>query len=70
MKTPPEITEEMKAEAKNRPGGYIYCIDPNYAKDGVNGAIPPEGIIGAYPVDDAGNVIDEFQANPNYKQNQ
>lgn len=66
MNTPPKITEEMKAAAKNQPGGYIYSIDSYYAKDGVDGAIPPQGIIGAYPVDAEGNIIPEFTANPNY----
>ncbi len=66
MKYQPEINEAMKEEARQKPGGYVYCIDPNYAKDGANGAIPPQGIIGAYPVDDNGNIIPEFTANPNY----
>ena len=66
MKNPPEITEEMKEHARQQPGGYTYVIDPYYAKDGVDGAIPPQGIIGAYPVDAEGNIIPEFTANPNY----
>lgn len=70
MNTPPEITEAMKAEAKNQPGGYVYCIDPAYAPDGVNGAIPPEGIIGVYPVDSDGTIIEAFTSNPNYKPRQ
>lgn len=64
----PEITDAMREEARKRPNGYVYCIDPNYAPDGVDGAIPPEGIIGAYPVDADGNVLNEFQSNPNYKE--
>ncbi len=66
MKTPPEITEAMKEQARQQPGGYVYCIDPSYAKDGADGAIPPQGIIGAYPVDANGDIIPEFTANPNY----
>ena len=66
MKNPPEINETMKEEARQKPGGYIYCIDPRYAEDGVNGAIPPQGIIGAYPVDTNGDIIPEFTPNPNY----
>lgn len=68
MNNVPEINEEMKAQAKLQPGGYLYCIDPVYAKDGVDGEIPPQGIIGAYPVDAEGNIVDEFQANPNYRE--
>jgi len=66
MKTPPTITEAMIEEAKHKSGGYIYCIDGYYAKDGVNGAIPPEGILGAYPVSTEGVIIPEFMHNPNY----
>lgn len=66
MTNPPEITDAMKQEAQQKPGGYIYCIDPAYAKDGANGAIPPQGIVGAYPVDNTGTIVPEFTANPNY----
>ncbi len=66
MKNPPEITPAMREEASQKPGGYIYCIDSRYAQDGVNGAIPPQGIIGVYPVDADGEIIPEFTANPNY----
>lgn len=66
MNNTPEITEAMKESARNQPGGYVYCIDPRYAKDGVDGAIPPQGIIGAYPVDADGTIIPEFMKNPNY----
>ncbi len=68
MDNQPEINEAMKEEARQKPGGYVYCIDPQYVKDGVNGAIPPQGIIGAYPVDEKGVIIPKFTANPNYVQ--
>lgn len=70
MNTPPEITDAMKLEAKNNPAINLFCIDPFYAKDGVNGAIPPEGIIGLYPVDENGEIIPTFTFNPNYIQPQ
>lgn len=66
MSNQPKISEAMKQEALKKPGGYIYCIDPAYAKDGVSGAIPPQGILGAYPVDQEGNIVPNFMANPNY----
>jgi len=66
MQQPPLITEAMKLEATKNPNGYVYCIDESYAKDGVNGAIPREGIIGAYPVDENGTIIPQFHFNPNY----
>lgn len=62
----PEITDEMRAEARQQPNGYVYCIDSNYAPNGANGAVPPEGVIGAYPVDSDGNIVNDFQANPHY----
>ncbi len=62
----PAITEAMQQEASQKPGGYVYCIDEYYAKDGVDGAIPREGIIGAYPVDQNGIIIPEFAFNPHY----
>lgn len=62
----PEITDAMKEEASKKPGGYIYVIDESYAPDGPNGAIPREGIVGAYPVDERGDIIPDFSFNPNY----
>ncbi|MGH7217947.1 MAG: DUF2185 domain-containing protein [Candidatus Microsaccharimonas sp.] len=66
MNEAPTITEAMQQEAATKPGGYVYCIDPSYAKDGPNGAIPREGIIGAYPVDQNGIIIPKFSFNPHY----
>lgn len=63
----PAITEAMRREASQQPNGYVYCIDPDYAVDGSQGAIPPQGIIGAYPVDAQGAIIETFMPNPNYK---
>ncbi len=70
MNIAPEITDAMKEQARQQPGGYVYCIDPYYAKEGADGAIPPQGIIGAYPVDAEGNIVPEFMANPKYVQPQ
>lgn len=51
------------AEAAKNPGGWVYEIagglDPN-------GAVPPEAIVGAWKVDDAGKIVGEFKANPKY----
>jgi len=66
MKNPPQIDEAMKEQARQQPGGYVYCIDPHYAQDGAGGEIPPQGIIGAYSVDANGEIIPEFMANPHY----
>lgn len=66
MSTTPEITPEMIEQAKQFPNGYVYCIDPAYTQDEASGVVPPQDIIGAYPVDAEGTIIPEFQANPNY----
>jgi hypothetical protein len=62
-----EPTPEARAEAKNHPGGWVYAIDARYDP---NGAVPPEGIKGAWRVDQAGEIIGEFVPNPNYVPNQ
>lgn len=41
---------------------WRYAIDPMYDADG---AVPPEGVIGAWPLDEDGEP-GEFVANPNY----
>ncbi len=64
--TPPPITDALRSEARNRPGGHVYVIDPAYAPDGADGSVAPAGIVGAYPVDADGNVVPEFVPNPNY----
>ncbi len=60
--TPP-ITDALRAEARANPGGWVYAIDPEF--DGSDG-VPPEGIIGAWRSDEAGEVSGEFTPNPRY----
>lgn len=45
----PDFPPELLAEARSKPGGWVYAIDPAYAPDGPDGAVPPEGIIGGGP---------------------
>ena len=42
----------------------MYEIDPRFDP---NGAVPPEGIKGAWTVGDDGVPTGEYQANPRYK---
>jgi hypothetical protein len=56
----------LLAQAMSHPGGWVYANDPEYAADGANGAVPPEGIIGAWKVADDGTSTGEHQANPQY----
>lgn len=62
----PVFPPQMLAEAKSKPDGWVYAIDPEYARDGADGAIPPEGIIGAWKIGDDGTPTGEFQSNPRY----
>jgi len=54
---------ELIAAAKRTPGGWVYEIAP-----GVDpaGRVPPELIVGAWGVDDAGELTGTFEPNPNY----
>jgi hypothetical protein len=58
-------TPEMVAEAKRHPSGWVYQID---GKLGPNETVPPDRIVGAYKVDENGNLTGEFQANPKYRE--
>jgi hypothetical protein len=58
-----EFPAELLAEARSKPGGWVYAIDPGYASDGADGAVPPEGIIGAWKIGDDGRPTGEYRAN-------
>lgn len=59
----PEITDEMRAAARQRAGGWLYAIDPMLDPDG---EVPPFAIRGAFAVDDRGE-IGEFTPNTAYR---
>jgi hypothetical protein len=52
-----------RAAAVRQKGGYIYRIDPEYDPAG---RVPPEVIQGAWAVNAAGEIVGEFERNPNY----
>lgn len=60
----PPITDDMRRTARSQQGGWLYVVDPSFDPDG---AVPPEGIVGAYPVDEAGRLGGEFASNPRYQ---
>jgi type III secretion system (T3SS) SseB-like protein len=61
----PPVTDVMRQAAQAKRGGWIYVIDPAFDP---NGEVPPEGIVGAYPVDDASNIVEDgFAPNPRYR---
>ncbi|MEV7908690.1 type VII secretion system-associated protein, partial [Streptomyces anulatus] len=61
---PPPLTDRMRAEARSMAGQWFYAIDPFFDPDG---AVPPYGVIGAWRVDERGEVGEEFRHNPNYR---
>jgi hypothetical protein len=60
----PDIPEELHEEATAVPGGYVYQIAGRFGPDD---AVPPEAIIGAWPVGKDGKITGEFIPNPNYR---
>jgi len=61
--SPHEITEEVVSAARANPNGWVYKIEGAF---GPNEAVPPEAIVGAWKVDEAGNLTGEFVPNPRY----
>lgn len=59
-----DLPTALIAEAKRRPGGWVYEIVGDY---GPNDAVPPTAIRGAWKVDENGEVTGEFQPNPSYE---
>lgn len=58
--------ERLVAEARKHPGGWVYALDGRYDPDG---AVPPWAVMGAYQVDEHGEVFGDFIPNPNYDPN-
>jgi hypothetical protein len=56
-------TDEAREEARRNPGGWVYKIEGDY---GPKDAVPREAIIGAWQVDENGNITGDFIPNPNY----
>jgi hypothetical protein len=61
----PPVTAEMRQTAKSRPDGWIEVLDPIHAESDSPGR--PAGVVGRYPVDQAGEVTGDFQFNPAYR---
>ncbi|MFF8259186.1 type VII secretion system-associated protein [Streptomyces virginiae] len=58
------VTESMRAEAARNPGSWVYAIDPFVDPAG---RVPPYAILGAWKVDDQGEITDEFRGNSKYR---
>lgn len=61
MKEGHDLPAALIAEAKRKPGGWVYEIVGDY---GPNDAVPPTAIRGAWKVGENGEVVGEFQPNP------
>ena len=62
--TSPEITPEMRAAALENPNSWLYVIDPALDPDG---DVPPWGVVGAFPVNEHGQIEDAFEPNAEYR---
>jgi hypothetical protein len=60
----PDITPEMRASAMANPNTWLYVIDPAFDADA---DIPPWGVVGAYPVNAAGEIAMNFRRNTEYR---
>ncbi|HVK20383.1 MAG TPA: glycohydrolase toxin TNT-related protein [Actinokineospora sp.] len=61
----PPITDAMRAEARRSPGGWLWCADPDINPRFIEGA-PNHTLLGAYKVDDAGELTGETFVNDAY----
>jgi hypothetical protein len=60
----PKITEEMRANARANPNSWLYVIDEAFDP---NGPVPSWAVVGAYPVNAAGKVVEDFHPNDRYR---
>ncbi|MGH3449961.1 MAG: type VII secretion system-associated protein [Haloechinothrix sp.] len=60
----PPITKSMRANARENPNSWLYVIDEALEPDG---DVPPWALVGAYPVDGDGNIVEEFHPNEQYR---
>jgi hypothetical protein len=64
VKSEEKLTDAIIQEAKRHPGGWVYKIEGEY---GPSDSVPPESVVGAWKVDESGEIEGDFIPNPNYK---
>lgn len=60
----PQVTDDMREQAKQTPNSWLYIVDPGYEEAGED--VPPEGVVGAFRIDENGE-IGEFFPNDEYE---
>ncbi|WP_236790485.1 type VII secretion system-associated protein [Amycolatopsis sp. GM8] len=60
----PKITEEMRANARANPNSWLYVIDEAFDP---NGPVPSWAVVGAYPVNARGAIVEDFHPNDRYR---
>jgi hypothetical protein len=60
----PEITNEMRANARANPDSWLYVIDEAFDP---KEAVPSWAVVGAYPVNARGKVVEDFHPNDRYR---
>ncbi|OFA05371.1 hypothetical protein [Duganella phyllosphaerae] len=59
-----EITEDVVKAAREIPNGWVYKIGGTF---GPTEYVPPEAVVGAWKVDEGGNLTGEFVPNHDCK---
>ncbi|WP_033290094.1 type VII secretion system-associated protein [Amycolatopsis jejuensis] len=60
----PEITPEMRTNARTNPNSWLYVIDEAFD---ARGPVPSWAVVGAYPVNGTGDVVEDFHPNDRYR---
>lgn len=56
-------TQAAIEEAKKHPNGWVYVIDSSFENEP---DVPPQAIVGAWKVNEKGEITGDFVPNPNY----
>lgn len=59
-----EITYDVIKAARENANGWVYKIEGSF---GPTEHVPPEAVVGAWKVDENGNLTGEFMSNPKYQ---
>ncbi|WP_158884344.1 type VII secretion system-associated protein [Amycolatopsis anabasis] len=60
----PKITDEMRGNARRNPNSWLYVIDEAFDP---NGPVPSWAVVGAYPVNANGQIVEDFHPNDRYR---